>query len=57
MAGKLWELKVSRHRIFYVLVMGPEMVLLHAYKKQGRKAPRGEIDLAKTRLKEVLRGY
>jgi len=55
--GKLWELKVARHRLFYVVVRGPEIVLLHAYKKQGQKAPRREIDLAKARMKEVLRGY
>jgi hypothetical protein len=28
--GKLWEIKVSASRIFYVLVTGPEVVLLHA---------------------------
>jgi phage-related protein len=39
--GKLWELKVSAHRVFYVVVIGPALVLLHAYKKQGQRAPRG----------------
>ena len=54
--GKLWEIKVSRHRVFYVTIKGPEMILLHAYKKQGQKAPRREIDLALARMKEVLSG-
>jgi phage-related protein len=52
--GKLWELKVGRHRIFYVLIRGPEMVLLHACKKQGRKARKEDLELSKARMKEVL---
>lgn len=52
--GKLWELKVGQHRVFYVLVTGPDMVLLHACKKQGRKARKEELDLARARMKEVL---
>ncbi len=54
--GKLWELKISQQRVFYVVITGPEMVLLHAYKKQSQKAPRAEIDLALRRMKEVLGG-
>ena len=54
--GKLWELKVSQQRVFYVVITGPEMVLLHVYKKQSQKAPRAEIDLALRRMKEVLGG-
>ena len=53
---RLWELKVSRHRIFYVLVTGPIVVLLHAYKKQGQRAPPRELDVARRRMKEVLDG-
>jgi phage-related protein len=52
-SGKLWELKVSSSRIFYVVVVGPEMVLLHAYTKQSNRAPRGEIEVALRRMKEV----
>ncbi len=54
--GKLWELKVSRHRVFYVLIMGPTMVLLHAYKKQGQRAPIRELEVARKRMREVLSG-
>ncbi len=54
--GKLWELKITRHRIFYVVLRGPEMVLLHVYKKQGQKAPRRELAVARTRMKEVIDG-
>lgn len=52
--GKLWELKIRRHRVFYVLAKGPVMVLLHACKKQGRKARTKDTELAHFRMKEVL---
>jgi phage-related protein len=52
--GELWELKIDRHRIFYVLLRGPELVLLHAYWKQSQKAPRNEIEIARRRMKEIL---
>jgi phage-related protein len=54
---KLWEFYVeagASYRIFYVTVAGPMMVLLHAYKKKGRKAPVKEIETAIRRMKEVL---
>lgn len=54
--GKLWELRISRHRIFYVMADAEVMVLLHAYKKQGRKAPIHEIETALRRMKVVLEG-
>jgi len=31
--GKVWEIRVGRHRIAYVVVSGPELILLHAFKK------------------------
>ena len=52
--GKLWEVKVSAQRAFYVLVTSEEMVVLHAYTKKSQRAPRSEIDLALRRMKEVL---
>lgn len=52
--GKLWEIKVSAHRILYVVIEGEEMVLLHAYKKQGQKLPIKERDIAIRRMKELL---
>jgi phage-related protein len=54
--GKLWEIRVGRHRVAYVVVTGPEMVLLHAFKKQGQRTPRSDLDLALRRAKEVLGG-
>jgi phage-related protein len=52
--AELWEIKLSRHRVFYVLVQGPIMVLLHAYKKQSQKAPFRELEVARKRMREVL---
>ena len=54
--GKLWEIRIGRHRVAYVIVTGPEMVLLHAFKKQGRRTARRDIDLALRRAQEVLGG-
>ena len=55
--GKLWEFYVegeASQRIFYVVVVGPMMVLLQSYKKEKNKAPIGEIKIAERRMKEVL---
>jgi phage-related protein len=52
--GKLWEIRVGRHRVTYVAIRGPEMVLLHAFKKQGRRTPQNDLDVALRRAKEVL---
>jgi len=52
--GKLWEIRVGKHRIAYVVVSGPELILLHAFKKQGRRTPRTDLDLALKRAREVL---
>lgn len=54
--GKLWEIRVGRHRVAYVLINGPEMVLLHAFKKQGQRTPRRDLDLARQRARQVLGG-
>lgn len=54
--GKLWEIKLDAQRIFYVLIDGPTMVLLHAYKKQSQKAPKKELSVAKKRMKLVIGG-
>ncbi len=56
--GKLWELKIrthgNQHRIFYVLLKGNEMFLLHAYLKKTPKAPLREIETAKQRMKQLM---
>lgn len=56
--GKLWELKIrthgKQHRIFYAVLKGNEMILLHAYLKKTPKAPIKEIQTAKQRLKQLM---
>lgn len=52
--GKLWEVKIGAHRVLYVMIERQEMVLLHAYKKQGQKLPIKERDIAIKRMKEIL---
>ena len=58
--GKLWELKIKihgkHHRIFYVVLKGNEMILLHAYLKKTQKAPIREIEVAKKRMKSAIGG-
>lgn len=56
--GKLWEIKVRTlgggYRFFYVMLASDSMLVLHAYKKQGQKAPKNELKIARRRMKEVL---
>jgi len=53
--GKLWEIRAGAHRVFYVLLTRSEMILLHAYRKQSRKAPARHVEIARRRLEEVLK--
>jgi phage-related protein len=56
--GKLWELKIriygNQHRIFYVVLKGNRMILLHAYLKKTQKAPIREIQITRKRLNQLL---
>jgi|SRR3989339_224667 len=55
--GKLWEIKTGtrrQQRIFYCLITGPEIVLLHACKKQKTNSQPRDVELAFKRMKEVL---
>ncbi len=56
--GKLWEIKVKAltggYRIFYVMISSSEMLCLHAYRKQGQKAPKKELEVTRKIFKEVL---
>ncbi len=53
--GKLWEVRIGPHCVFYVLLRQEEMVLLHAYRKQTQKAPTRHLEIARRRLQEVVR--
>lgn len=56
--GKLWELKIrthgNQHRIFYIVLKGSEMILLHAFLKKTARTPHNEIETAKQRLKQLM---
>jgi phage-related protein len=51
---KLWELRPGPNRIFYFAQAGRQFVLLHAYRKQGQKAPAREIAIAVKRMAEIV---
>jgi phage-related protein len=51
--GKLWEIKASQQRVFYVVVARGEMVLLHAAKKEGQKTARIDLKTAESRFRDV----
>jgi phage-related protein len=54
---KLWEIKTgtrNQQRIFYCVMSGDSLVLLHACKKQKEGAQRNDVELAYKRMKEVL---
>lgn len=54
---KLWEIKSgtrSQQRLFYCVISGDTLVLLHACKKQKQGGQRGDVDLAYKRMREVL---
>lgn len=57
--GKLWEIKIrtagGSWTFFYVMFSADLICILHAYKKQGQKAPVKELEVARKRLKEVLK--
>ncbi|MDR1689341.1 MAG: type II toxin-antitoxin system RelE/ParE family toxin [Clostridiales bacterium] len=51
--GKLYEIKCSDNRIFYVLKDGDNVYFLHACLKQKGKAEKFEIETAIKRAKEL----
>ncbi|MDA8090429.1 MAG: type II toxin-antitoxin system RelE/ParE family toxin [Nitrospiraceae bacterium] len=46
----------NQHRIFYVVMRGKEMYLLHVYLKKTQKAPLKELETAKLRMKLLMEG-
>lgn len=57
--GKLWEIKFKSenvgYRVFYVMLEKDLMAWLHAFSKKTQKTPKYELDLARKRMKEILR--
>ena len=56
---KLYELRVKDakgiYRIIYFAHTGQTFVMLNGFVKKSQKTPKKEIDLAKSRMKEVLK--
>ena len=54
----LFELRVKAvegsARVFYGTLIGEKIVILHHFIKKSQKIPLKEIQLARTRMKEVL---
>ena len=40
----------------YVMIAGPTMVILHGCKKESRKTKKGDLAVARQRMKQVLDG-
>jgi phage-related protein len=54
---KLWEIKTGtrkQQRLFYCVISGDTLVLLHACKKQKEGAQHKDVKLAHKRMMEVL---
>lgn len=55
--GKLWEIRAKASegiaRGIYVAVSGRRVVVLHVFVKKSQKTPRGALDIARERLKQV----
>lgn len=43
------------HRVFYIARFREGIYVLHAFQKRSRKTPQREIELARHRLRELLR--
>ena len=51
----IYELRPGPNRVFFFYYTGSKYVLLHAYRKQGRKAPASEIEKAINEMKDHIR--
>jgi phage-related protein len=53
----VWELKISeaggRFRVVYVVGRNDRIYVLHAFQKKMQQTPHQDIELARTRLKEI----
>jgi len=60
-SGKLRELRIqispNAYRIFYFMVTGRKIVLVHAFTKKSQEIPRKEIEIAENRVKDYIRRH
>ena len=52
--GKLWELRPGGLRLFYFAYVEQQFVILHGYRKQSKRAPVKEIEIAMRRMQELM---
>lgn len=57
MGGGLFELRLKSHegiaRVMYCTLVGRRIVMLHSFIKKTQKTPLGDLEIARSRLKEV----
>jgi len=55
--GKLWEMRMIGRdniaRAIYITASGQRVVVLHAFVKKTERTPRGALEIARARAKEV----
>lgn len=53
--GKLWELRPLPHRVFFAVIEGNQLILLHQFRKKSQKTPKNEIERAKREMADWTR--
>lgn len=60
LGDKLWEMRLKGKdniaRVIYFLACNKKIVVLHTFIKKTQETPRGAIEIAKFRMKEVENG-
>ncbi|MHB1013526.1 MAG: type II toxin-antitoxin system RelE/ParE family toxin [Desulfobacteria bacterium] len=54
----VYEIRIhtrAEHRVFYVVKFVEGIYVLHAFEKRTRRTPKGDIDLARDRLRRLIR--
>ncbi len=57
MGGGLFELRLKGAegiaRVFYCMLIGKRIVMLHSFVKKSQRTPKQELEVAQSRLKEI----
>lgn len=52
--GKIWELRPVPYRVFFAVLTGNDILLLHPFRKQTQRTPQREINQAQRELNDWL---
>ena len=52
----IWELRPLPNRLLYFAYAGRRFIILHGFRKKGRKTRRSDIEIAERRLADFLEG-